>query len=167
MTTYADLVTAYLDDPGPDTLGPLRRAVRGSAGFTPDLDLDEADRLLAEGSYAAAAAELQRSMPGAIFSPSTHLRLATALERSGHGRTAARERRVARAALRSIRSTGDGSTQHPWSVLRINDEYDMLRALGKTPVRQSLLRRGGRDIDRHETTDGGVYHFDATQLFAH
>lgn len=29
MTTY--LVTAYLDDPGPETLGPLRRAVRGSA----------------------------------------------------------------------------------------------------------------------------------------
>nr|WP_218861550.1 DUF4919 domain-containing protein [Nocardioides panzhihuensis] len=161
------MVSAYLDDPGPDALGPLRRAVRGSAGFTPDLDLDEADRLLAEGSYAAATAELQRAMPGAIFSPSAHLRMAAALERSGDERSAARERQVARAALRSIRSTGDGSEQRPWSVLRINDEYDMLRAMGKTPVRQSLLRRGARDVDRHETTDGGVYHFDATQLVAH
>ncbi|MEI7058898.1 DUF4919 domain-containing protein [Nocardioides sp. CCNWLW239] len=167
MTTYADLVTAYLDDPGPETLGPLRRAVRGSAGFTPDLDLDEVDRLLAEGSYAAAAAELQRVMPGAIFSPAAHLRMATVMERTGDVRSAARERRVARAALRSIRSTGDGSEQRPWSVLRINDEYDMLRALGKTPVRQSLLRSHGRDIDRHETADGDVYHFDATQLVAH
>lgn len=45
--------------------------------------------------------------------------------------------------------------------------FDMLRALGETPVRQSLPRSGARDVDRHETTDGCVYHFDATQLVAH
>jgi hypothetical protein len=164
VTTYADLVSAYLDDPGTETLGPLRRAVRGSTNFTPDLDLDEADRLLAEGSYAAAAAELQRVMPGAILSPSAHLRMATALERSGDERTAARERQVARAALRSIRSTGDGSEQHPWSVLRINDEYDMLRALDKVRDRQDLVKSGGRRLDRLTCTDGTVAYFDVTSF---
>ena len=55
MTTYADLVSAYLDDPGPETHGPRRRDVRGAANFTADLDLDTVDRLLAEGSYAVQA----------------------------------------------------------------------------------------------------------------
>ncbi len=164
MTTYADLVTAYLDNPGPETLGPLRRAVRGSANFTPDLDLDSVDSLLAEGSYASAAAELRRVMPGAIFSPSVHLRMATALEQSGDGRAAARERQVAGAALRSIRSTGDGSEQHPWSVLRINDEYDMLRALDKVRDRQDLVETGGRRLDRLTCTDGTVAYFDVSSF---
>ncbi|MFI5627273.1 DUF4919 domain-containing protein [Nocardioides sp. NPDC051685] len=162
MTTYADLVSAYLDSPGPETLGPLRRAVRGSANFTPDLDLDEADRLLAAGAYAEAAAELQRVMPGAVFSPSAHLRMATALAGSGDERAAAREQQVARAALRSIRSTGDGSEQHPWSVLRITDEYDMLRALDKVRDRQDLVETGGRRLDRLTCSDGTVAHFDVT-----
>jgi hypothetical protein len=164
VTTYADLVSAYLDGPGPDTLGPLRRAVRSSANFSPDLDLDEADRLLAEESYAAATAELQRAMPGAIFSPSAHLRMAAALERAGDERGAARERQVARAALRSIRSTGDGSEQRPWSVLRINDEYDMLRALDKVRDRQDLVEAEGRRLDRLTCTDGTVAYFDVTSF---
>ena len=164
MTTYADLVTAYLDDPGPETLAPLRRAVRSSENFTVDLDLGSIDRLLAEGAYAEAATALRALMPGAIFSPSAHLRLAAALERSGEERSAARERQVAAAALRSIRSTGDGSEQHPWSVLRINDEYDLLRALDKVPEHQDLLEADGRRIDRHTCTDGTFAHFDASSL---
>ena len=90
MTTYADLVNASLDDPGPETLAPLRRAVRSSANFTVDHDLRAIDRMLADGAYAEAAAALRGLMPGAIFSPSAHLRLATALARSGEERTAAR-----------------------------------------------------------------------------
>ncbi|MGH3351849.1 MAG: DUF4919 domain-containing protein [Nocardioides sp.] len=164
MTTYAELVTAYLDNPGPGTLAPLRRAVRGSANFDPDLDLRAVDTLLAEGSYAAASAELRRLMPGAIFSPSAHLRMATALEHSGDERAAARERQVALAALRSIRSTGDGSEQRPWSVLRISDEYDMLRALDKVRDRQDLIEDGARRLDRLTCTDGTVAWFDVTSI---
>ena len=164
MTTYADLVTAYLDDPGPETLAPLRRAVRNSANFTIDLDLGAIDKLLADGAYAEAATALRALMPGAIFSPSAHLRLATALERSGEERAAARERQVASAALRSIRASGDGTEEHPWTVLRINDEYDLLRALNKVPGRQDLLEADGRRIDRHTCTDGTFAHFDATAL---
>ncbi|MER7608852.1 DUF4919 domain-containing protein [Nocardioides sp. NPDC127503] len=164
MTTYADLVTAYLDDPGPETLAPLRRAVRNSANFTIDLDLSGIDKLLADGNYAEAANALRALMPGAIFSPSAHLRLATALERSGEERSAARERQVASAALRSIRASGDGTEEHPWTVLRINDEYDLLRALKKVPGRQDLLEADGRRIDRHTCTDGTLAHFDASAL---
>lgn len=86
MTTYADLASAYLDDPGPETLAPLR----------------------------------------------------------------------------SIRSTGDGSEQHPWSVLRINDEYDMLRALDKVRDRQGLVETDGRRLDRLTCTDGTVAYSDVS-----
>ena len=71
---------------------------------------------------------------------------------------------VAGAALRSIRSTGDGSEQHPWSVLRINDEYDLLRALDKVRDRQDLVETGGRRLDRLTCTDGTVAYFDVTSF---
>lgn len=166
-TTYAALLNAYLDAPSTEGLATLRRAVRSSPGFTGALFFDDVDRLLAEGAYGQALTHLRGLLPGALLSPSYHSRLARAFEATGKPRDADREKRYARAAVSSIRSTGDGSLERPWSVLRLNDEYDMLRAMGKKPERQSMLRRGGRDIDRHETTDGSVYHFDATQLVAH
>lgn len=162
--TYADLLTDYLDAPSAETLVQLRRAVRSSPGYTTELDLVEPDRLLDEGAYDQALALLRTLLPGALLSPAYHSQLARAFDGIDEPRDAAREKRYARAAITSIRSTGAGSLERPWSVLRINDEYDMLRAMGKTSVRQALVKHGGRAIDRHETTDGSVYHFDATQL---
>ncbi|TQL67697.1 uncharacterized protein DUF4919 [Nocardioides albertanoniae] len=162
--TYGDLLTAYLDDPSSTTLSPLRRAIRSAPGFTPDLDLDDAHRLVDEGAYDSALSQLRGLLPGALFSPSYHSLLAQIFEAIGKSDDAAREQQFARAAVTSIRSTGDGSFERPWSVLRINDEYDMLRTMDKTSARQSLLQHGERKIDRHESTDGGVFHFDATEL---
>lgn len=97
---------------------------------------------------------LHELMPGAFFSPITHQMLATAYEAIGRSRKANREHALARVAISSILNTGDGTAERPWSVLRISDEYDVLRVKGQTSQSQSLVEQNGRVCDRHECMDG-------------
>ncbi|WP_134739037.1 DUF4919 domain-containing protein [Nocardioides sp. 503] len=165
MTTYGDLVAAYLAAPTPATLADLRGAVRSAPNFTPDLAAEKVGRpLLDRGAYAEAVTALRALMPGAMMSPSAHSALAEALTGAGHADAARREESLARAALAGILSTGDGTAARPWSVLRVSDEYDVLRALGRRSRRQKVDRVGGRDLDRHECEDGTELVFDVTAL---
>lgn len=163
MTTYADLVDAHLADPTPETLRPLRDAVRAAPGFDPDLRVrTQASALLREGRFADAADAVEATMPGSLFSPAAHAMLATALGRTGRTSAAHRHARLARAALDSILATGDGTAERPWSVLRISDEYDVVDNLGARPSGQGLLSDGPRRLDRIACQDGRSFHFDVT-----
>ncbi|WP_193609018.1 DUF4919 domain-containing protein [Nocardioides lijunqiniae] len=165
-TTYGALVATYLAEPTPATLAALRSAVRSAPGFTPDLAADALARpLLDRGAYGEAVTALSALMPGAMLSPSAHTVLAEALTGAGRTDAARREESLARAALSSILSTGDGTAARPWSVLRVSDEYDVLSALGKRSRRQSVDRVGSRHLDRHECEDGSELVFDVTGLF--
>lgn len=155
MTTAGDLVDRYLADPTPATLAAVRRAVRATPGFDPGLVVSEVDDLAA----------LQRLMPGALLSPAAHGALAQSLARAGRQQAAARERLIARAALAGILATGDGSRERPWSVLRVSDEYDVLRSRRLRSTEQSLERDGSRHLDRHVCDDGSEAWFDVTELF--
>lgn len=164
-TTYADLVGAHLADPTPETLEPLRDAVRAAPGFDPELRVrEQADALLRDGRYDDAVIALEASMPGSLLSPAAHAMLATALKRSGRPDGAGRHAWLARAALDGILATGDGTAERPWSVLRISDEYDVVDSLGTRPVGQGLLADGSRRIDRIECQDGRTLHFDVTRV---
>jgi hypothetical protein len=166
VTTYRDLVGSYLADPTPATLAELRGAVRSARNFRSDLPVAEiVHPLMERGTYDEAISALQDLMPGAMFSPSAHSALAEALTRTGRQEAAYREVALARAAIRSILSTGDGTAERPWSVLRISDEYDVLRSLRKRPREQSVVQDGDRYLDRHVCEDGSDDYFDVTELF--
>lgn len=166
MSSCGDAVDAYLADPSPTTLARLRRTVRAARNFSTDLTVGETVRShLDRGCYDAAVSAIEVLMPGATFSPSAHAALAEALARTGRQEAADREASLARAALRSIVSTGDGTVARPWSVLRISDEYDVLRSLGKRPREQTVVRDGDRHLDRHACTDGSDVYFDVSELF--
>lgn len=77
---------------------------------------------------------------------------------------AARERRTSRLALDSILSSGDGSAERPWSVLRISDEYDVLAAQDRRSTDQELVVDGDRRLDHHRCADGSEAWFDVTLL---
>lgn len=62
-------------------------------------------------------------------------------------------------ALVSLRSTGDGTELSPWVVLRVSDEYDLLRAAGRRSVGQRLVDVAGVPCDRHELDDGSTVWF--------
>jgi hypothetical protein len=165
MTTYAELLDAWLASPSPVTLAPLHDAIRSAPGpgAVPDV-AQRADALLTTEAYAAAVDLLQAAMPGALLSPGLHGRLAFALRRLGRGQDAERHARLAEAALAAITSSGDGTATRPWRVLRTADEYDLLDSLGARPVSQGVLREGQRTLDRIVCIDGREAHFDVTEL---
>ena len=150
---------AWLADPSPSTVEPLHRAVRAAGAPDDQHRRDEAAERLRAGDHAGALRVLEALLPAALLSPSVHARQAVALRHLGREGEAARQTRIARASLAAIRSSGDGTAERPWSVLRVADEYDVLRDLGRRPVGQSLVGRDGRPLDRLVTDDGGELWF--------
>jgi hypothetical protein len=61
-------------------------------------------------------------------------------------------------------ASGDGTRARPWTVLRVSDEYDVLRSLGRRPASQELVGQAGRELDRIECVDGSEAWFDAGGL---
>lgn len=158
--SLTELVGDYVHDPRPERLRRLRSAVTGSPTFDPGLDLVAvAGAALEEGRIDDAIRGLTSKMPGAALSPSAHAVLAAAFEAKGDEAAARRERLMAELSVTTILSTGDGTREHPWSVLRVADEYDLLRTRGVTSVEQLTLTEGGRLVDGHVDEDGNQLWF--------
>lgn len=153
--TLAHLVTTYLDDRSPEGLRRLRAAIAGSKTFDPDFQCAAVVGHLEEGRHHDVIRAVTERMPGAALNPSAHAALSAAHEASGHTRAARREALLERISVSSVLSTGDGTRERPWSVLRVADEYDVMRAKGATPVGQDVHLIEGRLVDRHETEGGG------------
>jgi hypothetical protein len=161
----ADLAAAYATSRSADDLARLRDAVRRSPGFDPGLDVVGAvSPLFARDAHAEVVDRIQELMPGAFLSPAAHAALAAAHLALGDEARARAERRTQALALDSIRGTGDGTREHPWSVLRVGDEYDVLRAAGRVSREQTLVEADGRSLDRHVCDDGSEAGFDASRL---
>lgn len=157
--TFGELVSSYLAERTPESLDRLRRAIRDDATFDTGLDLAAASESLRTGRAADAARDVSARMPGAFFSPSAHALLAAAFGALGDDARHERESALAAEALVSLRSTGDGTELSPWVVLRVSDEYDLLRAAGRRSVGQRLVDVAGVPCDRHELDDGSTVWF--------
>lgn len=163
--TIAGLATEYAQGRDPEVLQRLRLAVRHSSTFSPHLDLaHETTPLLARGDHAEIIELVHGRMPGAFFSPEAHTILAAAYEALGDATRAVRERRTAQLALAAILSSGDGSVDRPWTVLRVSDEYDVLRAQRRTSRSQRKVVRHERALDHHVCDDGSEVWFDIDLL---
>jgi hypothetical protein len=161
----SDLALLWARTRSAEDLATLRDAVRRTPGFDPGLDVVAAVApALSRGDHAAAATAARRLMPGAFLSPSAHAALAAAHAGLGDDARSRAERRLQALALESIRSTGDGTRAHPWSVLRVSDEYDVLRAERRTPQWQTLVAVDGASLDRHVCDDGSEAWFDVRGL---
>lgn len=157
----ATLATAYAERRDAESLHALRTEVLRSPGYDAGLNLlSEVAELLEDDDYAAVISRVRGHMPGAFFSPAAHALLATSHEALGDTTRASRERRAATLAMESILTSGDGTSDRPWSVLRISDEYDVLRARGRKSTRQTYVTRRGRELDHHRLDDGSEAWFD-------
>lgn len=161
----AELALVYAETRSVADLARLRDAVRSSPGFDVGLDVVGAvSPALARGAHEEAVAIVEGLMPSAFFSPSAHAALGAARAALGDDARARAERRTQMLALESIRSTGDGTRERPWSVLRISDEYDVLRADRRTSREQTLVTADGRSLDRHLCDDGSEAWFEVSRL---
>lgn len=158
--TFGNLVDEYLATKDAPSLRRLRAAITAHPTFDPDLNpLAIAGPYLEAGRAQALVDELSGRMPGAFFSPATHTTLAAAYAMLGDTDRQKRERSLAHAAVATILRTGDGSADRPWTVLRVSDEYDLLRTLGTSSTKGEYVRHDGRMLDRLEREDGGAAWF--------
>lgn len=151
--TLADLARAFVRDPGERTLASLRHAILLDPGFDP----------LVPVSGTAAGMTGPRELikafgarqPSLLLSPSAHAMLSRAFAEIGEESSAKVESLLAELSLEALRSSGDGTHESPYRVLRVEDEYDLLAAEGRRSVRQ--VDRGDRDV--HTLDDGTTREF--------
>lgn len=144
------LVEHHAAAPSGEGLRALHDAVRRAPGFDVGLELRRpAADLLRRGDHAGVARLVAAAMPGAFLSPAAHRLWSRSLAALGDSEGAAREDRQARLALRAILGSGAGTSDQPWRVLRVSDEYDVLEARGLTSREQRVVERDDRLLDVH------------------
>jgi hypothetical protein len=142
----------------------LRRALAATSFYSPyDHDRDEQrHRMWArlDANDAAAAAAVADSLLSVNYLDfDTQIGAGAAAKELGDSTTAQRHFAAARAIVRSIESTGDGSSpEHPLFVIAPSEEYSYLGVVGlRRSGMQSLTECGGRACDALEVSprDGG------------
>ena len=150
---FQDVAASYIDDANATTLGALRQEIIASPNYTPTPTFQpEARRLATSGKHREAISLVRDWMPGAFLSPSAHSLLAESLTALGDDVQAGREAFLTRLAIQTLLRTGDGSPEHPWIVLRVDDEYDLLRWTRRVPIQQRLAttEQGQCDVIEHD-----------------
>ncbi len=149
---FPDIMEAFLLDPTPETRRPLRAAILSDRTFDPRIALRE---LLGEAPTPQTVLETIGShMPGLFLSPQSHGLLARAHQALGQESDAERERKLSLLALREIEDSGAGTAASPLEVLRVEDEYDHLRATRRRSTAQRLHRTDEGEVDVHTLEDG-------------
>lgn len=162
------LLRCYLQQPSPENWNRLRDAAANSPCYSPYSDYrNQALALLSRGEWEQAKGYLLSTIPGLALNPGIHKMLSFALHKLGEQQSAQAEFVLAEALLRGIQSTGDGSEAHPYVVSSVQDEYDLLEHLGKTPRGQALVEKAPRYYDRLDCEDGSQIWFDITQPLTH
>jgi hypothetical protein len=157
---------AFLSSPNRDAYFAIRGDVIASDRYNPDsLELSAALSLLDAGKHIEAREGITGSMPNLLLSPAAHQLLSRIAEQLNDQESAAAERAIASLCLAGILTTGDGSREKPYVVLRVSDEYDVINYTHKQIVGQSLFQDGEKGYDQLRCEDGSVLWFDITDAF--
>ena len=148
----------YLACPGPTGAAAARDAIAEHPEHAVEVDFEaRAHRLLDAGDAGSVVTLFRQHLPSVLLSPGAHLALATAFEQLGERAQAEREREVARLGVEAVTESGDGSSDRPWVVLRVGDEYEVLAALGRRVTSQRLgVSQDGELVDELTCDDGSV-----------
>ena len=153
--SVAELVEAYALDPTPEGLHDLHAEIMAAPGYDPLLTVSRTIvPLLRAGKHQEIVDQVRSWMPGALLSPSAHGYLATALTELGEAEAGRVEAKFSRLALDSLAASGGGTEEEPCSVLRIEDEYDILRASSQRSTAQRQLSDERGQFDVHTLEDG-------------
>jgi hypothetical protein len=163
-----ELFAQFLEAPGAETFQAVRSAVVASEAYEPySRELDAANECIKAGKWEDARERLLDAMPNLLLSPTAHLMISYVADKLGDEKSRDFEGYIAHCCMEGILSTGDGSADHPYLVMRTGDEYDVLRYLEKEMQSQSLIESGDRHLDRLVCADGSEYWFDITDAYDH
>lgn len=98
-----------------------------------------------------------------------HALRSKAFEKSGDTANQAKYRTILDGLVNSILESGDGKTcATGWSVIKVEEEYFILRVMGLQPLGQSVDKNGGVcDKLEVQTKEGGtlIYYFNVAKIF--
>lgn len=157
-----ELLETFMRDQSAEGFLKLRQAVADSAAYDPYSDNDEAAELLEAKKFAEAETKLVSMAANQFLNPRYHRLLYRAAKGLGKDEAATLEVKFSVLCLKGILSTGDGRSEHPYLVLRVDDEYEVLSVLELRPASQGLEHRGDKYYDRIVVDNGGVLWFDVT-----
>lgn len=165
--TIANSMTKFLQDQTLSNFLEVRLKVVEYDDFNPYLNYENVvNNFFLREQFDEGIAALRNLLPGSVLSFGLHGLLAYAYGKIGATQEMQREIFIAQAVITALLSTGDGSQLHPYDVTQINDEYDILRYLGKKSKDQMLARSHDKVLDKHVCEDGSVVWFDITLPFA-
>ncbi len=99
-----------------------------------------------------------------ILSPRVHLMKKYAATQLGREKDATSEYFLGHRILEGIESTGDGSKENPYLVLRVSDERDFLGFIGEEFKSQALVKED-KTYDLITTQSGKSIYFDITDSY--
>jgi hypothetical protein len=156
-----DELSDFLAKPSGETFLRLREVVIGSPDYEFHSDgADQVQGLFAAEDYEAVPDMLSELMPNWLLSPRVHRLVGLAAEQVGDTDLAQRETYMARACIRGLLESGDGSRERPFQVTHVADEYDLLEIQGKEMKQQRLVTDTAGSFDVIACTDGTELWFD-------
>lgn len=160
------LFMGWLKDPEHVTFAQLRAAMVSHRSYAPySGDLDQAAELVGKKEFDAARKRIQEGFPNLLLSPRAHFLLAMIARELGSEQDEKLEGYLAFRCIEGILSTGDGTRDKPFQVLRTTDEYDVMMAKQKQMTGQALIHDGSRHFDRITFDDESEYWFDITDSY--
>ena len=157
---FVDVMKSFVLNPGEETLAPLQAEIMAAAHYDPLVRLESVvSPLVDSGDHQGVVDAVWRMLPGVFLSPTAHAMLAHSYDRLGDEKAAQRETKFARLALDTLTSSGDGTQDAPYQVLRVSDEYDVLRYAQRTSVAQRMVVNDGQGYDVHQCSDGSEVWF--------
>jgi len=161
-----DKLAGLVKKPDRETFLALRKEVIASKAFKPYSDeLRRAAKLSEAGKVEEARDLLLKSMDNLMLNPQAHSRLSSCYSALGDKEAAGKQDKIAEALIKGILSTGNGTKEKPYLVLRADDEYEILKALKKAPTSQSLQFDGRRKFDVLDCNDDSTIYFDITDFY--
>ena len=125
-------------------------------------ELDTAGELYEQAKLKQAQETIGNAIHNLILSPRAHHFLSFLHYELGDVNAAELEMTIGQACIKGILSSGDGSEEHPYIVVRTSDEHDVIEHMGKQIKQQAIVPRGDKYLDLIECTDNSKYWFDIT-----
>ena len=157
----------FIKSPDRDTYLTLQERIISSDAYEPYSDeLDIADELYGQQKIEEAQNIIQNGMPNLMLSPIAHQLLGLLFHKLGDEQSAQMEIMINRACIEGILTTGDGSVNNPYIVVRPSDEFDLIRHFEKEIKQQSLTHKGDKHLDLIVCKDDSEYWFDITNAYS-
>ncbi|MEX0702048.1 MAG: DUF4919 domain-containing protein [Planctomycetales bacterium] len=156
----------FLQSPNRENFLAIRERIVESDVYDPySAELMHAHTLIDQGRWQEARTLLTEAMPNLLLSPRAHSMLCFVVRELGDAQGADAHRMIAAACCEGIASTGNGTRDAPYLVLRTTDEYDIVQYFEKSVASQALIQEGDRTFDLIECEDGTTFWFDVTDPF--